>query len=77
MCYSCFGFRSFETFGGFVPALASSATTNSDCEGANLSEDDDNDKLLCEVKESVDYLASHFRLPLEAKGVVTECHSSG
>ena len=50
--------------------VASSATTNPDCEDASLSDDDDNDKSLCEVKESVDYLASHFRLPLEAKGVV-------
>ena len=29
----------------------------------------DNDKSLCEVKESVDFLASHFRVRLEAKGV--------
>ena len=49
------------------------ATTahNSDCEDTDLSgDDDDDDKSLCKVKESVDYLASHFRLPLEAKGIV-------
>ena len=44
---------------------------NSDCEDTDLSgDDDDDDKSLCEVKESVDYLALHFRLPLEAKGIV-------
>ncbi|XP_065918333.1 zinc finger protein 862-like [Dysidea avara] len=47
-----------------------STVTNSDGEDANLSDDDDNDKSLCDVKESVDYLASHFRLPLDAKGVL-------
>lgn len=41
----------------------------SDSEDDNLSDNDD-DQVLSEVKESVDYLASHFRIPLEAKGVV-------
>jgi len=50
--------------------IASSATTNSEGEDVNLSDDDDDDKSLSEVKESVDFLASHFRVPLEAKGVV-------
>ena len=34
----------------------------------NLSDNDD--QLLSEVKESVDYLALYFQIPLEAKGVV-------
>jgi len=50
--------------------VASTATNNSDCEYINLSDDDDNDKSLYEVKESMDFLASHFSVPLEAKGVV-------
>ena len=32
-------------------------------------DDDSSDSSLDEVKESVDYLATHFRLPLEAKGI--------
>lgn len=32
-------------------------------------EDDSSDSSLDEVKESVDYLATHFRLPLDAKGI--------
>ena len=31
--------------------------------------DDDDDCSLAEIKESVEYIATHFRLPLEAKGV--------
>ena len=32
-------------------------------------DDDSSDSSLDEVKKSVDYLATHFRLPLEAKGI--------
>lgn len=32
-------------------------------------DDDSSDSSLDDVKESVDYLATHFRLPLEAKGI--------
>ena len=39
--------------------IASTAIINSDCEDTNMSDDNhDNDKSLCEVKESVDFLAS-------------------
>ena len=31
--------------------------------------DDDDDCSLAEIKESVEYIATHFRLPLEVKGV--------
>jgi len=41
----------------------------SDSEDDNLSDNDD-DQALSEVKKSADYLASHFRIQLEAKGVV-------
>ena len=47
----------------------SRTVVTSDSEDNNLSDNDD-DQVLSEVKESVDYLASHFRIPLEAKGVV-------
>ena len=40
--------------------IASSATTNSDCKDANLSDNDD-DKSLCEVKESMDHLVEVYR----------------
>ena len=51
--------------------IASCTGITSGSEDDNLSDnDDDDDKALYEVKESVDYLASHFRIPLEAKGVV-------
>jgi len=49
--------------------ITSHTVVTSDREDDNLSDDDD-DQVLSEVKESVDYLASHFRIPLEAKGVV-------
>jgi len=41
--------------------VASTATINSDCEDTNLSDDDDNDKSLC---EAMDFLASNYRVPL-------------
>ena len=44
-------------------------TSDSEDDNLKLSDNDD-DQVLSEVKESVDYLASHFRIPLEAKGVV-------
>ena len=49
--------------------IASHTGITSGSEDDNLSDHDD-DKALYEVKESVDYFASHFRIPLEAKGVV-------
>jgi len=49
--------------------VTSSTVDTSDSEDDNLSDDDD-DQVLSEIKESVDYLASHFGIPLEAKGVV-------
>ena len=36
----------------------------------------DEDCSLAEVKEAVEQIAAHFRIPLEAKGVST-CHPTG
>ena len=33
-------------------------------------DDDGDDSSLVEIKESVDHIATHFRVPLEAKGVL-------
>ena len=52
-----------------IRIASSTVTISLECEDSNLSDGDD-DKSLSEVKESVDFIASHFRAPLEAKGVV-------
>ena len=53
---------SAKRYDGKANSYCYSTTTNLDCEDTNLfgDDEDDNDKSLYEIKESVDYLASHL-----------------
>lgn len=44
-------------------------TRTSSADSLVMDEEDDEDCSLAEVKEAVEYISTHFRLPLEAKGV--------